>query len=163
MASADAILNIIISLIRISESLYGKLQMHKIKSDFSLKERELDLYRNMGVGVQSHEPAAASPLQSVPGASYGLRAYQNGTRSPYVSAEIQRPRPMTSPNTVAQPTTKTINPNPRTAPSITRPKTANIDSMKFLESMTKIYEKNGRSDLAQGLKTNMKKAKMNLA
>lgn len=28
----------------------------------------------------------------------------------------------------------------------------NMDSMKFLDSMAKIYEKNGRSDLAQGLK-----------
>ena len=33
--------------------------------------------------------------------------------------------------------------------------------MKFLESMTQIYEKNGRSDLAQGLKAGMLKAKAN--
>ena len=31
----------------------------------------------------------------------------------------------------------------------------NLDSMKFLDSMAKIYEKNGRSDLAQGLKAKM--------
>lgn len=31
----------------------------------------------------------------------------------------------------------------------------NMDSMKFLDSMAKIYEKNGRSDLAQGLKSKM--------
>ncbi len=42
------------------------------------------------------------------------------------------------------------------------PKTTNIDSMKFLESMTKIYEKNGRTDLAQGLKSNMQKARMGM-
>lgn len=159
----------------------------KVGLSQSLKERELDLYRNMGVGVQSNEPVAASPLQSVPGASYGLRAYQNGTRSPYVSPEIQRPRPMAAPNTVAPSTTKTVNPNPRTvqgpmqnqiqgamqanmqqtavktAPAMSKPKASNIDSIKFLESMTKIYEKNGRTDLAQGLKANMKKAKVNLA
>ena len=40
-------------------------------------------------------------------------------------------------------------------------KASNIDSMKFLESMTQIYEKNGRSDLAQGLKAGMLKAKAN--
>ena len=51
----------------------------------------------------------------------------------------------------------------KTAPAKAKPRTANLDSIKFLESMTKIYEKNGRSDLAQGLKTNMKKAKVNLA
>ena len=51
----------------------------------------------------------------------------------------------------------------KAAPAAVRPKTTNMDSIKFLESMTKIYEKNGRSDLAQGLKANMKKAKANLA
>jgi hypothetical protein len=50
----------------------------------------------------------------------------------------------------------------KAAPVAAGPKTTNIDSIKFLESMTKIYEKNGRSDLAQGLKANMKKAKMGL-
>ena len=34
-----------------------------------------------------------------------------------------------------------------------------IDSMKFLESMTKIYAKNGRLDLAEGLKSNIKVGK----
>ena len=41
-------------------------------------------------------------------------------------------------------------------------KASNIDSMKFLESMTKIYEKNGRADLAQGIKAGMLKAKSNI-
>ena len=41
-------------------------------------------------------------------------------------------------------------------------KASNIDSMKFLESMTQIYEKNGRTDLAQGLKAGMLKAKSNV-
>ena len=37
---------------------------------------------------------------------------------------------------------------------------SDLDSMKFLESITKIYEKNGRADLAKGLKDNLKKAQM---
>lgn len=37
---------------------------------------------------------------------------------------------------------------------------SDLDSMKFLESITKIYEKNGRTDLAKGLKDNLKKAQM---
>lgn len=148
----------------------------KVGLSQSLKERELDLYRNMGVGVQSHEQV--SPLQNIPGASYGLRAYQNGTKNPYVSQEVQRTRPAATPTVAVQPATKTINPTPRpmqntmstmqstqavkTAPAMSKSKATNIDSIKFLESMTKIYEKNGRSDLAQGLKANMKKAKVNL-
>lgn len=34
-----------------------------------------------------------------------------------------------------------------------------IDTVKFLESMSKIYEKNGRADLANELKSNLKRAK----
>ena len=34
-------------------------------------------------------------------------------------------------------------------------KVTNVDSMKFLDQMAKIYEKNGRADLAQGLKSKM--------
>ena len=37
---------------------------------------------------------------------------------------------------------------------------ADMDSMKFLESITKIYEKSGRADLAKGLQDNLKKAQM---
>lgn len=154
----------------------------------SLKERELELYRNMNQGIQEQTSAPVSNLQNLSGSSYGLRAYQNGTRSPYLSPEIQRPRPVTTPvaptpSVAPQPAmTRTINPRPvaqttmgqiqqpaqpvqsvQTAPNMTKPKASNIDSIKFLESMTKIYEKNGRTDLAQGLKANMKKAKVNLA
>lgn len=150
----------------------------------SLKEREIELYRNMHSPIQEQAPAVG--MQNVSGTNYGIRAYQNGTRSPYVSAEVQRPRPV-APQPVApapmpqQTMTRTINRpiNPamqnaqavqatqaaqavKAASAMTKPKGSNIDSIKFLESMTKIYEKNGRSDLAQGLKANMKKAKVNL-
>ncbi len=40
---------------------------------------------------------------------------------------------------------------------------SDLDSMKFLESITKIYEKNGRADLAKGLKDNLRKAQMSRA
>ena len=33
----------------------------------------------------------------------------------------------------------------------------NIDNLKFLESMTAIYEKSGRHDLARGLKASLSK------
>jgi len=159
----------------------------------SLKEREIELYRNNGAGVTS-ELSKASLNQTYggvapqPGAgsNYGLRAYQNGARSPYLSAEMQRPRPVSAPAVNPQASLKrpvsqslqgatqsSVAQNMmqntiqgaalKTAPAKAKPRTANLDSIKFLESMTKIYEKNGRSDLAQGLKTNMKKAKVNLA
>ena len=36
----------------------------------------------------------------------------------------------------------------------------NIDNLKFLESMTAIYEKSGRHDLAQGLKASLNKSNL---
>lgn len=172
----------------------GKDSDIKVGLTQSLKDREIDLYRNLGVnselsGATVHQ---ASVPQNTAGTNYGLKAYQQGTRSPYLSAEVQRPRPTVNPmkstpsatsinlqqgvqNASLRPQSPNIASNltqgtmqntmskpVQSAPASARPKSANIDSMKFLESMTKIYEKNGRSDLAQGLKTNMKKAKMNL-
>lgn len=153
----------------------------------SLKEREIDLYKNMGVHSSLSEAALHSRQNNVAN-NYGLRAYQNDTRSPYVTPEVHRPRPMSTPVNNPQPVQQNLSLNNRvgiqspiaqnlqtqvsqaqhsgvktaTAPVMTKPKTTNIDSIKFLESMTKIYEKNGRSDLAQGLKANMKKAKVSL-
>ncbi len=37
---------------------------------------------------------------------------------------------------------------------------SDLDSMKFLESITKIYENSGRTDLAKGLKDNLRKAQL---
>lgn len=183
----------------------------KVGLSQSLKDREVNLYRELGTelpeapisnrqAMAQRSSTGATGQAGVTGVNYGLRAYQNGTRSPYVSSEIQRPRvttpttpsvntqrtvgglnsrPMTQNTTQgsvnnmqsaysAQTTQSTIqNTAPRTilktAAESARPKATNIDSIKFLESMTKIYEKNGRKDLAQGLKANMKKAKVNLA
>lgn len=161
----------------------------------SLKDREIELYKeragaslggntsNLNPGM-TQETAGVYPNVGqtiVPGGNYGLKAYQQGTRSPYVSSEMQRQRPVSAPVNPAanlQQLAKTISLKQSAAVAQsnmsntiqktsaagvkTRTKTSNIDSMKFLESMTKIYEKNGRTDLAQGLKSNMRKAKMNL-
>lgn len=51
----------------------------------------------------------------------------------------------------------TIKPAKITAPTT---QAGDLDSMKFLESITKIYENSGRADLAKGLKDNLKKAQM---
>lgn len=152
------------------------------------QQREIDLFggglnlggRYAGVNAEiSDNISAISPSSiglsapSMTSANYGVRAYQQGTKSPYLTPEIQRPRPATVAakpavnsqqlaNIALKSTMQSTMPRPTTTGVTTKPKTANIDSMKFLESMTKIYEKNGRSDLAQGLRTNMKKAKINL-
>lgn len=173
------------------KTIKGKDNEIKVGLSQSLnQQREIDLYRgglNLGgrySGVNAEISGEASNIpvnnsgissQNISSANYGVRAYQQGTRSPYITPEMQRPRVQSAaakPSANLQQAANTIlksamsNTIQKTAPvgvAGAKPKTSNIDSMKFLESMTKIYEKNGRSDLAQGLKTNMKKAKMNLA
>lgn len=158
----------------------------KIGLTQSLKDREVDLYRELNTDLigSSAMKNLNTGSNNIAGANYGLKAYQNGTRSPYQTSEIQRPKVTSTPQAGLQQqisksvqtksalqssmlntklNTSTIQkPALKAAPNNTRSKTTNIDSIKFLESMTKIYEKNGRSDLAQGLKANIKKAKTSL-
>lgn len=61
--------------------------------------------------------------------------------------------------TITKPIAKTVS-KPHTSPVNTAPvnqSNPNIDNLKFLESMTAIYEKSGRHDLAQGLKASLTK------
>ena len=122
-------------------------------------------------------------------AGYGLRAYKSSSRNPYMSADntmMQKSvQPQVQPTVAPQVNVnRTVKPQMRTMSTvgsrvnnpinnlnINRPvqnsmnnvaKASNIDSMKFLDSMAKIYEKNGRSDLAQGLKAGMLKAKADI-
>ena len=114
-------------------------------------------------------------------AGYGLRAYKSSTRNPYMSADntmlqktvsqptsaqknqpkmqMTQPRAMSTVGSRVNNSQMKLNINRPVQNMNTTPTASNIDSMKFLESMTKIYEKNGRSDLAQGLKAGMLKAK----
>ncbi len=150
----------------------------KIGLSQSLKEREIDLYKDLNTelnGLRNPALREAPPVQTHSGqniaGNYGLRTYQQGTRNPYFTPEIQHAKPPADNlRKIAQHINSNLkqaapglaqSPAQKTAPTDTKTKTTNIDGMKFLESMTKIYEKNGRTDLAQGLKTNMKKAKVN--
>ena len=170
------------------KTVKGKDNEIKIGLSQSLKQRELDLYREQ-IASEPHanilNPIEGGLRPTLTGASYGLKTYQNTNKSPYLSSEIQRQRPTQAPAPMNTPVaaqgvasrssrplnqsvasgvqTNTIQKPMLKTPQVNSQKTASIDSMKFLESMTKIYEKSGRSDLAQGLKTNMKKAKVNLA
>ncbi len=132
----------------------------KVGLSQSLRQRELESCKNISAVEEDLMPSL--PLPQMAGATYGLKAYQSGTRSPYMTHDIQRPvaRPPVAPAKVPVGVGQKVSlasAQTNSAP-IRRSRPSNIDSVKFLESMTKIYEKNGRSDLAQGLKTNMKKA-----
>ena len=128
--------------------------------------------------------------KNVPSINYGIKAYQNSQRNPYTSQisglpmknvynnQAKRPVPLPTtrpmPQAVKKPTpmmnqSQTVQSKPMTAPSglaANRPagipsvQGRNIDSMKFLESMTKIYERSGRADLANELKSSMQKVQI---
>lgn len=130
----------------------------KVGLSQSLKERELDLRQTMANSVNSLRETPIAP--SAPSVNYGLKAYQQGTRSPYMTAELPQRRAAAPQVPPVQQNSINV-PRPSASAVVTAPvkKVNNIDSMKFLESMTQIYEKNGRADLAQGLKANINKAR----
>ena len=110
--------------------------------------------------------------------NYGLNAYQKENRNPYESVPTQihnprlrefarpsveefvAPQPVSRPvqtqtMTAVQPQVKKMTTPVNTAP--VNQSNPNIDNLKFLESMTAIYEKSGRHDLARGLKASLSK------
>lgn len=144
----------------------------KIGLSQSLNEREIAMHRGVQTVPQKY---MEKPFTSV---NYGLNAYQRESQNPYEEQEamhfhnprlrsyvspapksesatqtISRPQPQVS--TVTQPQVKKMTTPVNTAP--VNQGNPNIDNLKFLESMTAIYEKSGRHDLARGLKASLSK------
>ena len=106
-------------------------------------------------------------------ANYGIKSYQSSQKNPYTSHfrnnTLKQPKFPTVPSS-----SKEIKTEPATALKsklITATLNSHasemnqaigkngVDSVKFIESMTQIYEKNGRTDLAEGLRKSLKKTK----
>ncbi len=144
----------------------------KIGLTQSLNDREIDMYR--GQTVPQTYATVEKPFTTV---NYGLNAYQRENRNPYetepvtfhnprlrnyvsqapqeaVAQTITRPVPQPAAVAVQTPVKKMTTPV-NTAP--VNQSNPNIDNLKFLESMTAIYEKSGRHDLARGLKASLNK------
>lgn len=141
----------------------------------SLNEREVNMYRGMQPSVPQY-PHVEKPFTTV---NYGLNAYQKENRNPYESEPVQFHNPrlrsyvnQAPQNTMTQPVgyssaQKTATAIQAQAKKLTTPvntapvnqSNPNIDNLKFLESMTAIYEKSGRHDLARGLKASLTKNK----
>lgn len=144
----------------------------KIGLSQSLNEREINMYRGAQPIAQTY--ATEKPFTSV---NYGLNAYQRENRNPYETEPVEfhnpRLRNYVSPSvetapmqtlsrpapqgvaTLAQPQVKKMTTPVNTAP--VNQSNPNVDNLKFLESMTAIYEKSGRHDLARGLKASLNK------
>jgi len=172
-------LGLIIIMVTAGKNIFKPSNEAKIGLTQSLKEREKEIAQKLNAGVKETLSLRSKIAQNAaaPSINYGLRSYQNSQKNPYenVSTPIRPVRKPLSAPSYAQTAVKTPLRTQSTqsiasAPSASRlqksiPNTApirtnravNVDSMKFLESMTKIYEKNGRADLAMGLKNNINK------
>lgn len=101
----------------------------------------------------------AKQTQVRPTAQQGIQRNNNSnqnqvqlqSRLNQANAQMQAKKPVSAPAALNKV-------KPSTVPSISGSKS--IDSMKFLESMTKIYERSGREDLANELKSNIQKVQM---
>lgn len=143
----------------------------KIGLPQSLTDREINLYKN---SPAMQNGGMTKPFTNI---NYGLNAYQKENRNPYEDEPIQfhNPRLRNYTNTLtddygAQTNTRaaqvqTVKAPQQAAKKMTTPvntapvnqSNPNIDNLKFLESMTAIYEKSGRHDLARGLKASLSK------
>lgn len=106
--------------------------------------------------------------------NYGIKSYQESQRSPYATpfrTPVHRNK-FTTPTIPASPKEIKATPvadlaskvmtatlNSHATENNISSKNKGVDSAKFLESMTKIYEENGRMDLAEGLKKSLKRTK----
>ena len=144
-------------------------------------EQAADMYRGLNPMATSYTNTE-KPFTNV---NYGLNAYKKENQNPYEEeqpvtfhnpkmnqyvspllrnqqAALQRQVAQARQN-AATATMTAPNPQPvkkHTTPVNTAPVNQgnpNIDNLKFLESMTAIYEKSGRHDLAQGLKASLSK------
>lgn len=138
--------------------------------------RELNTFGNPA----DNYTGAEKPFTTV---NYGLNAYKKENQNPYEDEPVhfhnprlqnyvspllrnqqialQRQLARSRQNTATAVTEPAIAPvRKNTTPVNKAPvnqNNPNIDNLKFLESMTAIYEKSGRHDLAQGLKTSLSK------
>ena len=144
----------------------------KIGLSQSLTDREIEMYK----GAQQIGSSYVAPEKPFTTVNYGLNAYQRENRNPYeTEAPIHNPRLRNFVNPMAQQNVQTMSQPQRqatavkqavrknTTPVNTAPvnqSNPNIDNLKFLESMTAIYEKSGRHDLAQGLKASLSKSNL---
>ncbi len=133
---------------------------------------------SINYGLKAYQNSQRNPYTSQI-SGLPMKNVHNQTRRPSVPTTPVKPAGLNTNRPQVQPQLRANN---RVAPQQIRPKTPmsaptglssklpesvsdaiqgkSIDSMKFLESMTKIYERSGRADLAKELKTSMQKVQI---
>ncbi len=144
-------------------------------TDDDMRERELALLKSMNDKYAAtsnsnsgyeRKPSKKDGYSSF--TQYGLNEYQNSQLPPSNKPRkgqkpigVRKQKQVQTPRPAAR---KKVQPPPENTPS--KPKMTSresesekisIDNKRFLEKMAKIYEKSGRSDLAEGIQNNIKK------
>lgn len=148
----------------------GKDNDIKVGLSQGLRDRDIAGTKDVHQHTPGYKNVTNKPYTTM---NYGLKAYQNSTQSPYLKMHTQTPNTSSSLNSrmaslpkrnlMADSVGQTQR---RPAPSqlrqasttMSKPKIQpKVDSIKFLESMSEIYEKSGRPDLANGIRTKLSK------
>lgn len=145
------------------------LQPERTYRSTKVETRDQDIAARMS-NIQRFAPPPSAPTQAASRRNAcGLNAYKQNASNPYAAQSTNRQAYTNPGNSVNS--TRTVQ-REFTSP-VTRARAqaaasnsqglqrdTQIDSIKFLESVTKIYEQNGRKDLATGLKASLNKTKI---
>lgn len=158
------------------DMMAGQQQYQAQQQMQQMPQQEPSIRPEMTYGIRSYQNAVKTPYQQSIKSPYMTSEIRfNNSSLQQKMQEIrnnvqqqQTPRPNLqekAPSSVASTplrANRTAQPGMQQRPvssssrmSAPQQRVTNMDSMKFLDSMAKIYEKNGRSDLAQGLKSKM--------
>lgn len=148
----------------------GKDNDIKVGLSQGLRDRDISGTKDFQQHTPGYKNVTSKPYTTM---NYGLKAYQNSTQSPYLKMHTQTQNNTSSLNSRMASLPKRnlmadsiSQPQRRPAPSqlrqasttMSKPKIQpKVDSIKFLESMSEIYEKSGRPDLANGIRTKLSK------
>ena len=144
----------------------------KVGLSQGFRDRDIEYTKDVQNLTPGYKNMTNKPYTTV---NYGLKAYQNSTPSPYLQMHTQATpssinsrlasmpkRNLMADSVPAQPQRRSVAAHATrqqtSASTITRPTVQpKVDSVKFLESMSEIYEKSGRPDLANGIRTKLSK------
>jgi len=150
------------------------------------KSRDINLLNSLNREVVSRGAGnmpslKAGTTQKLAGSSiatYGLKEYQSSQVSPFktslgtltsknpTASGLSKPKPFTKvpsgPILSVPPNRGYTNPRPPIESRDMQKAKTNVDSLKFLETMAKIYERNGRADLAQNINLSIAQGRQNM-
>ena len=143
--------------IGLSQSLTNReIDLHK--SSIARQQTSQDMpYSTLNYGLNAYQKENKNPYETTPSQFHNprLREYANPSTQEFLAQQAKTRSAQTQTATITQPQVKKMTTPVNSAP--VNQSNPNIDNLKFLESMTAIYEKSGRHDLARGLKASLNK------